>query len=115
MDLQKITNEYRMNQWIEIIRQRQESGQKVNKFCEERGLSRHAYFYWQRKLREVALKELPGLPGPPTDIPAGWVQLTNEVEIGERVTVEVKGCQIHVAMNTDPELLKKVCLILRAL
>lgn len=115
MDLQKIKNEYRMSQWIEIFRQRQESGQKIDKFCRERGLSRHAYFYWQRKLRAAALEELPRLPESATATPAGWIQLTNEGEIGETITVEVKGCQINVAMNTNPELLTKVCRILRAL
>ena len=33
------------------------SGQKVDLYREQHGLSRDAYYYWLRKVKEVALKQ----------------------------------------------------------
>ena len=33
------------------------SGQKVDLYCEQHGLSRDTYYYWLRKVKEVALKQ----------------------------------------------------------
>lgn len=115
MNLKKITNDYRMNQWMGLIRERQESGQKINKFCDERGLSRNSYFYWQRKLRKAAFGELPQTAEPVVKTATEWVRLAKEVQIEETLNVEVNDCQIKVGMSTDPELVKKVCRILRLL
>ena len=52
MNTQKIAKEYRLSQWAQIIQARKESGKSVKDFCEDAGVNRNAYFYWQRKLRE---------------------------------------------------------------
>ena len=41
MDVQKVTAEYRLSQWAQVIKARQESGQTIKDFCEEKGISRH--------------------------------------------------------------------------
>jgi transposase-like protein len=43
---------------MEVIQERNESGDTIDTYCQSRGISRHAYYYWQRKLREVACKQL---------------------------------------------------------
>jgi len=58
MNTQMIAKEYRLSQWAEIIKARNESGKSIKKFCEDAGISKHTYFYWQRKLREEACNEL---------------------------------------------------------
>jgi len=58
VDTQKITAQYRLSQWAKIIQARQESGQNIKDFCQAMGISRSQYFYWQRKLRNMACTEL---------------------------------------------------------
>lgn len=58
MSTRKITAEYRLSQWAQIIQARNESGKSVKDFCEDAGVNKNAYFYWQRKLREAACKDL---------------------------------------------------------
>ena len=58
MDTQKVTAEYRLLHWMKVIQERQNSGQNIKEFCESTGISRHAYYYWQRKLRQAACAEL---------------------------------------------------------
>jgi len=50
--------EYQMSEWTEIIRQRNDSGESIRKFCENRGIKKARYFYWQKKLRDAACEQL---------------------------------------------------------
>lgn len=56
-----VRNSYRLGEWSEVIRQRQESGMTVTAFCEQQGISTKSYYYWLKKLRNTAL-EAAGTP-----------------------------------------------------
>jgi len=58
MNTSKVTSEFRAAQWMQIIKDRQESGMNVKNFCLARGISRDAYFYWQHKLRKAACNSM---------------------------------------------------------
>jgi putative transposase len=119
MDTREVAAEYRMAQWTQTIQARVQSGQSIREFCASAGISRNAYFYWQRKLREAACighmtvqNRENGL------VPNGWTQLAETtpatVSVG-KLTVEVGGCHITATAETDLELLAKVCRALRSL
>ena len=55
-DTKLATTTLRMKYWAEIIHDRSESGLPVYKYCQEKGLSKNAYFYWLKKIKEAALK-----------------------------------------------------------
>lgn len=59
MDVQKATQEYRMNEWIKIIRECHNSGQTVKSWCSENRVRINKYYYWLRKIRIAACKALP--------------------------------------------------------
>ncbi|MGI6526233.1 MAG: IS66 family insertion sequence element accessory protein TnpA [Caldicoprobacterales bacterium] len=116
MDTQKVTAKYRMSQWMQIIKRRQESGLNIKEFCESTGISRHSYFYWQRKLREATCAELSKAEESTKLVPTGWTQLVpTQEEVKSTLDIEVSGFHITVNAQTDPELLKKVCHMLRSL
>lgn len=115
MDTKRITAEYRLTQWMQVIHERQACGQNIKEFCQERGISRNAYLYWQRKLRKEACTKLltPGeIPDP---APGGWMQLACVNETKPKLDIEISGCHVTVDHKTDPELLKNICRILRTL
>lgn len=117
MDTQKVTAEYRLSQWSQVIKAQQESGQNIKDFCQTNSISRNVYFYWQRKLRKVACKELTKIEEPRNIVPSGWMQLATKQanHVKDALDIEINGCHIAVNAQTDPELLKKVCHILRSL
>ncbi len=39
--------------WRSRIQSRKLSGLKVNDWCEQNSISRHAYYYWYRKLKDI--------------------------------------------------------------
>ncbi|MGI6120558.1 MAG: IS66 family insertion sequence element accessory protein TnpA [Desulfosporosinus sp.] len=115
MNLQKVTSDYRLSQWMQVIQEKKCSGQSIKDFCREKGISSNAYFYWQRKLRKAACAELSKLEEPTNCDPQGWMQLAHSQEMKSTLDIEVGGCLITVDTETDSELLKRICRILRAL
>jgi len=117
MDTQKATAEYRLSQWTQVIQACLNSGQSIKDFCLATGISRNSYFYWQKKLRNAACAKLEKEEKPKTFVPNGWVQLAPPQPQSQQVTlnIEINGCRITADAETDPELLKKVCRVLRSL
>ncbi len=58
MNTQMVAADYRMSQWAQIIKERQNSGQTIKEFCVDRGIREGAYFYWQRKLRSAFFRAM---------------------------------------------------------
>lgn len=115
MNTQKITQEYRKSQWMQIIQNRLDSGQTIKDFCESTGITKHTYYYWQRKLREAACTELMPVGEPTNPVPNGWMQVPQTQKTSSSLDVEVSGCRITVNSDTDPELLINICCMLRSL
>ena len=71
----KVAADYRLAQWAQVIEARLNSGQNIKDFCQTAGISRNAYFYWQKKLRKVACTELAKTEEPKDIVPSGWISL----------------------------------------
>jgi len=117
MNTQEIAKEYRLSQWAQIIQTRNESGKSVKEFCADTGRSKNAYFYWQRKLGEVACEELAIKDETTEIVPDRWVRLdpAKPQYVNDGILIEINGCYMTVKGNTDFELLKSVCSMLRSL
>jgi transposase-like protein len=50
-------NEYRKEQWRQIIQECQESGLSNKAYCELHGISEKTYYYWLRKLRRAIMEQ----------------------------------------------------------
>jgi len=53
-----IKTKYRQEQWEKLIVNCRRSGLKVDEWCEENQVSRHAYYYWLRKIRKKAFNSI---------------------------------------------------------
>lgn len=117
MNTQKVTAEYRLSQWTQIIKMCHDSGKTIKDYCEESGISRNAFFYWQKKLREAACVELEKVEKTRDMIPNGWMELSPKQEqyANNTLDIEINGCHITVNDRTDADLLMKVCRMLRSL
>lgn len=61
MDTQKVTQNYRLNKWAQIISECRSSGKTVSEWCDENNINKSSYFYWLRKVRAAACESLPAL------------------------------------------------------
>lgn len=46
-----------MNEWRQLIHERQQSGLSVRAWCQQNGIRENSYYYWLRIIREEALCE----------------------------------------------------------
>lgn len=87
VNMREIAEEYRLSHWAQIMQERKASGMSIKAYCESVGIHFNRYFYWQRKLREAALKES-----------------TKQDKTGEVVIVETKTpVKIMAATKTPQE------------
>lgn len=59
MDVKKVSEEVRLQQWMGIIKECRESGDTVTKWCKEHNISEASYYYYLKKIREKACEMLP--------------------------------------------------------
>jgi len=123
------------------MQERTTSGMNIREYCESTGIHENVYYYWQRKLREAACKELAarsqretiasekslapkGLVGSLIDAddacppaPPGWAlcETTESAVNNKTVTIEIGGFKVLAEADTDPETLTKVCRVLKSL
>ena len=119
MNTKGIAEEYRLTHWSQVMHERRESGLSIKAYCKQQGFHENVYYYWQRKLREAACAEFAERSaGAETRLaPSGWTRLSaiEPETAASTLSIEINGCRVSVRVETDPELLAKVCRILRAL
>jgi hypothetical protein len=117
MDTKKVTMEVRLAQWAQVMQDRVSSGQSIAAYCAQRGIGRHSYFYWQKKLREAAAAQLTAIAQPEKVgqelVPRGWAQAcVAEEPVPEQaggLTLRIGGAEIEVREGYDEALLASVC------
>jgi hypothetical protein len=123
MNTREMTEEYRLSHWAQIMRERSESGLSIKAFCKTAGFHENVYYYWQRKLREAACKELSTKAGQKTGgsarslVPQGWAAVCEQAEpTGHKaLVVEVGEYRVRVETDVDTALLAKVFRTLKSL
>jgi len=84
----------------------------VTKFCEDRNISCHAYYYWLRKIREYIAQPQPAetefvqLP-PPVEVPATAHPGTITIHV-DRMSVEVEGNVNKTSLKTVLNVLQEI-------
>ena len=58
MDVQEVRDQVRIQEWMQLIRERNDSGMTIKAWCETKGLSENQYYYWLRKIRKTACTAL---------------------------------------------------------
>ncbi len=101
-DVLAVRNEYRMQSWVEIIRECQESGLSNREFCSQRGISEKTYYYWLRKARTAAA----------TVIEPQLVRVDNPVGAEQMIEIRYGRAELKLPEHVD---LKALAAFLNAL
>lgn len=70
MNTVAIAKQYRLNKWIEIVRECRSSGQTVSAWCAQHHVNLKSYYYWLKRVREAACEDLPACQPHPLPIVA---------------------------------------------
>ena len=112
--IREATRQFRIQQWTKIIHDRAESGMTIKDYCNQNNLSRDAYFYWAKVIKEEALKNLPAQQF--VEVPA--VQDLPQVSqtapaYTTELKLQIKDVSITVTDSTSPALLSRTLEVIR--
>ena len=97
----RVRNEYRKQEWIQIIGECQRSGLSNKEYCRQHGISEKSYYYWLRKLRNAAAGSLPQI-----------VEMEAPAALEDKVYIRFRGAELTLPAGTDVE---AVVAVLRSL
>ena len=103
-DVLAVRKEYRLQSWMEIIRECQESGLSNREFCSQRGISEKTYYYWLRKVRAAAS----------TVLEPQLVRVDNPTMSGTEQLIEIRYGKTELRLPEDVDL-KALAAFLNAL
>lgn len=107
MDTKLAARQIRLQQWTAIIKDRTASGLKIDDYCKHHGISRNAYFYWLRKVREAALIQSGFVElEPPADTP-------DEADEHPSLEANINGITLSIREGVSMDLLSKVIRVLK--
>ena len=93
----QVRNEYRKQQWIQIIQECQSSGLSNKGYCRQQGISEKSYYYWLRKLRSAAAESIPQI-----------VEVEPPAAIEDKVYICFRGAELTLPASTDVEAIAAV-------
>ena len=93
-DVLAVRNEYRLQSWMEIIRECEESGLSNREFCSQRGISETTYYSWLRKARTAAA----------TVIEPQLVRVDNPTMSGTEQMIEIRYGRAELRLPEDVDL-----------
>ena len=102
MNTKLATKEIRLQEWASIIKSRKASGLKVDEYCKQHNISRNAYFYWLRKVKERALLQAGFVEVPVTDCR----RASNTFDAS--IVIKAANTEICINDDTSSELLSRV-------
>jgi len=136
MKIPEAKQAYRLQERMRVVREQRESGLTVRAWCEANRVKESNFYYWLREIRKAALQTNGGKRskeeqdivaaaelrnGQRDMIPRGWTQIQaaedpTPKETGSMaLSIEIGGCKVAVDESIAPELLAKVCRVLKSL
>lgn len=121
MNAKDAKHQINIQQWKTIIQDRYNSGLNVDEYCKQNGLTRHAYYYWLRIIREESIKKSEESPFAeimiPNATPAGMnfspsIELPQNSE-SNHLDISINGISVHITDTTSSALLARTLEVLR--
>lgn len=109
-----VKTKFRMEQWEKLIVDRQKSGLQVDEWCEKNQISRHAYYYWLRKIRRKACESiLPAISKQSTPVSFAKFELQQHQSSSAAITIQYQSAIIEVRDGTSPQTIEAVLRVLK--
>ena len=90
--------QFNKEKWFNLIKERQNSGLTIKKWCNQNNIREHTYYYWLRRIRMSACTEYMGAAQNEPKSPVAFAPL----QINEKVDPEQAPIIIHM-QNADIE------------
>lgn len=103
----KVKKEIKLAQWVEMIRQRNESGLSVTEWCKENGINIKTYYYRLKRVRQVVCSEMERHDIVPVE-PIAGTEIT-----AEKIELSIGDVKISLPDDFNESTLKRLLGVLR--
>lgn len=109
-----VKTRFRKEQWKKLILECQSSGMKVQDWCATHDVSKHAYYYWLRKIRKDACENLPAVQEESKPVPFKKLEVTAPVaNTAAAVIIHLPSATVEVREGTSRQTVEAVLIALR--
>lgn len=108
MNTKLATTQIRLTEWAAIIKDCKASGLKVDEYCQQHNLSRDAYYYWLRKVKEAALQQAGFV-----ELPAPKNETVPATDFTTQLIIKTGGVEISINDGTPTELINRILGVIR--
>lgn len=99
----------KLQNWTLIIKDQKDSGLKVKEYCFQHNISKDAYYYWYRKVREAALHESGFVEiTPPASVPA----IASENSVPSEFLIQYREIKVVLPVSVPKETLANLVEVL---
>lgn len=105
MDTKTATLEYRLAQWLPIIKECRASGMSVRDWCKAHDINEQQFYYRQRQLRKVATKSLPTVQ---TSSKFVALPIPNQSVTTTPIIIRIGQLTIEITHSSQTELLTSI-------
>lgn len=117
MDIQKVTRQVRLRQWINLINQCQNSGKNVRDWCSTQGIKPRMYYYWLKRARESACLEMEAYQSQPLQQQVSEIPVFAEVGRlsgkSAAITIHIAGVEVEIHNGADAGIITNTIQALR--
>lgn len=121
MTTQEVKNNYSLQKWASIIQERNASELSTKQWCNQNGILEGSYYYWLKRVREKAFKQLP-VSKKETELQEISVESavfakipTPQSKVSADVMISLNGMEIGLNSSATPELIQSVLLAVKQL
>ena len=109
----QVKREVILNEWAEMVRECQSSGQMVERWCSENGVNIKTYYYRLKRVRDRICEKI----SEKQDIVPLAICMENRKSASENVpiTIRINGAEIAVQSGTDAETLRSILSVLKSI
>lgn len=109
-----VKTRFRKEQWKNLILECQNSGMKVQDWCAQQNVTKHAYYYWLRKIREDVCENLPAVREESKPFSFKKLEVTAPVSnTAAAVIIHLPSATVEVREGTSQQTVEAVLLALR--
>lgn len=111
-----VKTKFRQEQWEKLISACQNSKLKVDDWCSLNNISRHAYYYWLRKIRKQACRSIP--EAETEAAPVQFAKLPIDMEASGKtaaVVIHLHAATVEIKEGASRQTVETVLLALKAI
>lgn len=113
MNTNLVAKQYQLNEWAQMVKSQKDSGLSVGDWCAGNNVTRAAFYYRLRKVREACIESLETIPSSIVPISKIIEEVDHISKNEEPLSIIYKDLELRIIDGTPLTLLESVLKVLR--